>query len=69
MTAESVEISNNMNTKTKTVYRGYLNLTDAEKIDFLKKVKELNESTASVLIEKIAMDVGPLSDPCPCCGR
>ncbi len=67
-----------MNDKAERVFNGWLALSQAEKIEFAKAVKEYNEAASEKrqLFEKTARDramkmqTGPLGQGgCPCCGR
>ena len=66
-----------MNEKTNRVFNGWLALTENERNDFEKAVREyqaapidkrarLRESTRD---HATKMQTGPLSQGCPCCGR
>jgi|GEM_PF-4601516 len=60
-----------MTNKTKLVVKGFSELTSSEKRDFLEKVKELEDvetySEKRIILEKI--NLGPVNDGCPCCGK
>lgn len=60
-----------MTNKTKLVVKGFSELTNSEKRDFLEKVRELEEvetySEKRIILEKI--NLGPVNDGCPCCGK
>lgn len=60
-----------MTEKTKRVIKGYYELSSTEKREFLKKIRELRDaetfSEKRIIIEKI--NLGPVDDSCPCCGR
>jgi hypothetical protein len=66
-----------MNDKTKRVFNGWLALSDAERTEFDKAMKEyaaaplekkqqLRKSTSDRIMQ---MQTGPLSQGCACCGR
>ena len=66
-----------MNDKTKRVFNGWLALTEAERTEFEKAVKEYDAapSEKKQLVRKsnsdriMQMQTGPLSQGCACCGR
>jgi hypothetical protein len=66
-----------MNEKTTRVFNGWLALSEAERSEFEKAVREYNatpmekrarlrESTRDHVTK---MQTGPLGQGCPCCGR
>ncbi len=64
-----------MNKRVATVLKGVMELSLAERQEFLKSLNDLlSEDTAKqrVLNEEIAktyVTLGPAPQPCPCCGR
>lgn len=60
-----------MTNNTKRVFKGYSELSLEEKRNFINKVQKLNEQETPTqrrrFMEKI--DLGPTTDPCPCCGK
>lgn len=67
-----------MNEKTKTVFNGWLNLSEMERLELDKAVREYRESSnttrdsirESVRKSATRMETGPLGGGgCPCCGR
>lgn len=66
-----------MNEKVKVVLGGYLNLSDTEKRLFIDAIREYDNKDVwkqREILEEVRGDVhkialGPLSEPCPCCGK
>lgn len=69
-----------MNRKTHRVLRGFLNLTGSERDELVdwwnsylkldldkRRQKESELRDSENIVSKMA--VGPLHDPCPCCGK
>ena len=68
-----------MTNTTKRVLIGWLNLTPTERADFAKEANEYLkmsredqqkfERQLQAQDAKVKMAIGPLSTPCPCCGK
>lgn len=66
-----------MNEKTRKVIKGFTELNEDEKKEFIAKVNEyINGNTMvkenvrkSVNESHTAINLGPVSNACPCCGR
>jgi len=64
-----------MNNKTKLVFTGWIKLTKQEKEIFAKEVnsyieKSMNEQRQiSDAMSRTAINLGPLGNACPCCGK
>lgn len=68
-----------MNTKTKRVFQGFIQLTEAEKKDLLDEIKKYTDGTPTqkrVIVEasledfrKSTVNFGPMPSGCPCCGK
>lgn len=68
-----------MNEKTRKVIKGFIGLNDEERKEFIAKVDEyINGNTVvkenlrkSIMNEShtAGVNLGPLSNACPCCGR
>lgn len=66
-----------MNSKTLTVFTGYVNLSSTERREFIETLQEFEEEAPrnKVAIKSrfdpsaIKMELGPLEGGCPCCGR
>ena len=68
-----------MTNDTRRALIGFLTLDDAERADFVEQVMALIEMTPQAQREYLAqlksqrhsikMNLGPLADPCPCCGK
>ena len=63
-----------MNSRTKTVLKGFMSLTSDEKNDLIEEMNRYiksDEKRKDELRESIyqSLILGPLKDPCPCCGK
>ncbi len=65
-----------MNDKTRTVFVGWLELTEAERRDFASEVTSAQQKSGSEqrrLLEEgrtaVKSYLGPVGQSCPCCGR
>lgn len=68
-----------MNEKTRKVVKGFMELNDEERKEFISKINEYMRGTTteketirkSVVVESHAasINLGPASNACPCCGR
>ena len=66
-----------MTDKTKFVMKGYIELSDEEKADFIDELNNYNKSGRALqenFSERVGKSInsvvfGPLSKQCPCCGR
>jgi hypothetical protein len=64
-----------MTIKTARVLKGYISLSPAEKIEFVKELNSYNAAPdpqkhlLSEGVEKTAIHLGPLSGVCGCCGK
>ena len=65
-----------MNNKTKIVFNGWLQLSQAERQQFQIGVQDFNTGTQEKKVELtestrgvMKMETGPLGHGCPCCGR
>ena len=63
-----------MDKKTARVLKGWLNLSSSQRREFLEAIgvpypelKDYEERELHAQVRKYHL--GPLTDPCPCCGR
>ena len=67
-----------MSTESDMVFRGFLKLSDPEKLEFIKDFREYytlstddkrhRELLAGISVA-LKMELGPISGGCPCCGK
>lgn len=63
-----------MNKKTYKVVKGYSELSDSEKGEVRKKIRQIDDKTYNFekqeIVKAMSESVGPLdSNNCPCCGK
>lgn len=64
-----------MNEKVAKVLRGFINLTDSDKIDFINDLNKYqrgdsyDKNVTKRLVEERSSSVGPKDSVCTCCGR
>ncbi|MDF2532199.1 MAG: hypothetical protein K0Q65_1780 [Clostridia bacterium] len=65
-----------MKEKVKVVIKGFINLTQEERQEFIAEVNKFINGTSmektafqKSLNESYSIDLGPTSGGCPCCGK
>jgi hypothetical protein len=66
-----------MNARTATVIKGFNNLTQSEKNEFIAEINKIIEGgepalehfRKSIVEGSMTISLGPVKGGCPCCGR